>query len=121
MKLSKVHYIQKPELLINQIEHAIASIKHQTEKFFLFGSLATKNFLINSDVDLFVVSDELELNAIRSVLDPILTDIGIYYDLILMNNQEFEENKNLVVVQEALGGVVLWAKKRTELLEQESI
>ncbi len=99
--MNKIDYIKNPHKLIQAIRENVTDFKEA--KIFIIGSLARKDFLANSDVDILVVTDSRqEVNQLKEILDDILVNKGIYYDLIHMTNHEFFKRKESSLIQEAL-------------------
>lgn len=109
---NKVDFVFDQLGLINLIKKELSPLFSQTSKIILFGSLARQNFTVHSDIDVLIVSDEIEKKSVEAHLEKFL-DLGISYDIVLMSEEQFELRKKTLLVREALReGIVLWEKKK---------
>ncbi|MFV2016468.1 MAG: nucleotidyltransferase domain-containing protein [Candidatus Heimdallarchaeota archaeon] len=100
---NKLDYFLEPQLLIELIQENLRKIERDGVRIFIIGSLARRDFMIDSDVDILLITGLKEIVIqIRSILDKILLGKGIFYDLITLTSTEFEKRKNTLLIQEAL-------------------
>lgn len=112
--MNPLQYVKNPNLLVEVISSALEVVKEDIQTGYIFGSVSKGNFLIDSDVDIFIISDKDIYKQIRHILDETLVDQGIGYDLIFMTCKEFESQKDLPILKEVVGGLKLWETEKTE-------
>jgi len=93
---------------------AVISDKYSAEKVLLFGSRARGDYLINSDVDMIIVSKKFEgVNWLKRLRDVSVEWKGlVLLEAICYTPEEFEEKKKEIgIVSEAVKeGIELIAK-----------
>jgi len=100
---NRLEYIKEPNLLINLIKSKLNQYQSDVVRIYIIGSLAQQDFLMNSDVDLLIITESREIiNQIRKTLDEILVDQGICYDLIHFTLDEFNKRSDTILIKEAI-------------------
>lgn len=100
---NRLDYFQDPNLLINSIKANLKKFRNKVEKIYIIGSLARKDFMIDSDVDLLIVTKDFQIiKEIQTILDEFLTDNGISYDLITLTPTEFMKRQSTILIQDTL-------------------
>lgn len=100
---NRLDYFQDPNLLINSIKANLKKFRNKVEKIYIIGSLARKDFMIDSDVDLLIVTKDFQIiKEIQTILDEFLTDNGISYDLITLTHTEFMKRQSTILIQDTL-------------------
>lgn len=101
--------------LIDLIGSKLSHLYDSAQSIILFGSLASGDLSIDSDIDVLVISNSLDRSTIAKALQFFTEHYGIGYDIILFTMEEFKRNRHRKIIKEATsGGIVLWEKERTE-------
>ncbi len=72
---------------------ALEPIKQKIELAFVYGSVAKGSDTSSSDIDLLIVSDELALADVFSILSPLEDQIGRQVSPTLYNSAEFSDKR----------------------------
>ena len=73
---------------------ALEKIKSQIHLAFVYGSVADNSDRSESDIDLFLVTDTLELEKIYRVLQPVEAKLGRTINPTVFNRAEFDKKRN---------------------------
>lgn len=94
------------------LEPLISDIKHYSRKIILFGSCATGDDLIDSDIDLFILADEPD--SIREKISEFSCEREI--NLVVVDPMELTtmETDDKVFLTEIRKGIVLWEADRED-------
>ena len=94
------------------LEPLVSNIKHDVRQIILFGSCAAGEDLIDSDIDLFILSDETD--AIREKVSDFLGEREI--NLVVVNSMELTvmETDDKVFLSEIRKGITLWEADRED-------
>jgi len=77
-------------------------------KIILFGSLATGNYRLDSDIDLAIITKDKNLMELASsIADKILAEYGKLVSLKFISEKDFEEEKN-PFIKEIKNGIVIY-------------
>ena len=71
----------------------LAPIENKIDLAFIYGSVANANDTSSSDIDLFIVSDELALADVFSVLIPLEAQLGRQISPTLYSSKEFSDKR----------------------------
>ncbi len=72
---------------------ALAPVKEKIVLAFVYGSVAKANDTSTSDIDLLIVSDELALADVFSILTPLESKLGRQVSPTLYNSKEFSDKR----------------------------
>jgi predicted nucleotidyltransferase len=98
------------EEILEHVVDQIVALAHP-DCVILFGSAATGNMTVDSDLDLLVVEPQVANTRRESVrLRAALEDVPLPVDVIVMSRQRFEETKNVI------GGIAYPAHKYGRVL-----
>ncbi len=113
--------IINPEEFIRELKEALEPIFREASLVIIFGSVARKSVSLFSDVDIFVVTEESRRRMrkiIENYMFDVLANCGFYtYDLVIMNETEFQREKDTEFIRSVLHeGIILWKieEMRTE-------
>jgi predicted nucleotidyltransferase len=94
-----------------EINSLVEEIKHMCRKIILFGSCATGDDSLESDIDLFVLVDGDNVDKVRSIIS--LYKIEREIKPLLVDTLELTdmEQNDKVFIEEVNKGIVLWGGK----------
>lgn len=95
------------------IRHIVGRIVQAAspDRVILFGSAATGNMTVDSDIDLLVIESQVSNTRQESIrLRAALDDAPLPIDVIVMSRERFEETKNVI------GGIAYPAHKYGRVL-----
>lgn len=95
------------------LRHIVAQIVHAAspDRVILFGSAATGNMTVDSDIDLLVIESQVSNTRQEGIrLRAVLGDVPLPIDVIVMSRERFEETKNVI------GGIAYPAHKYGRVL-----
>lgn len=72
---------------------ALAPVRKKIVLAFVYGSVAKANDTSSSDIDLLIVSDELALTDVFSILTPLESKLGRQVNPTLYNSKEFSDKR----------------------------
>ena len=75
---------------------ALAPVKKKIVLAFVYGSVAKANDTSTSDIDLLIVSDELALADVFSILTPLESKLGREVSPTLYNSKEFSDKRKTI-------------------------
>jgi len=95
------------------IRHIVTRIVQAAspDRVILFGSAATGNMTVDSDIDLLVIESQVSNTRQEGIrLRAVLGDVPLPIDVIVMSRERFEETKNVI------GGIAYPAHKYGRVL-----
>lgn len=108
--MKKLLFIRHPDMLIDEVKKLLQPFFQQVEQVIVFGSVARGDMGINSDLDIFIVGEDVSLKKkVMEKLEDLTIQTGIFYNLIFLGNDELELYASLykTALKE---GKVLWQK-----------
>ena len=91
---SLVQIVQKSFGIANPIGEALQKYKKQIDCAFIFGSVAKKQDVASSDIDLFVISNTITHGDMINTLHKIETQIGRSINISIYSKKEINKQKN---------------------------
>ena len=89
-----VQIVQKSFGIANPIGEALQKYKKQIDCAFIFGSVAKKQDVASSDIDLFVISNTITHGDVINTLHKIETQIGRSINISIYSKKEINKQKN---------------------------
>ena len=86
--------LQKSFGIANPIGEALQKYKKQIDCAFIFGSVAKKQDVASSDIDLFVISNTITHGDMINTLHKIETQIGRSINISIYSKKEINKQKN---------------------------
>ncbi len=105
-----VALVRKTVGLVDPLREALHPLRGRIELAFVYGSVARGEAKASSDVDLLIVSDELNPEDLYRVLSPVEQQLSRAIHPTLLKHGEFERRRaqSGSFVQRVLGGQVEW-------------